>query len=518
MKRDLIVALYFFFITIVALLLLPPYILAVIRFERIIIGQNCDSYYLMNDDLTILLIKQRDFNGNLFHLLFATWDTTSGKPTDLSFLGTVLWDCFGKVDLLSSWKFNSFCIFLPQLFWMRQNLILILYFLSLAFLILLMGPGYLLSVVQLKQLIREFNNHIRMPHPINQNSVIWKTLGDDEFDEKQKFNCPWTITTNNESITVNIIYLKWIFNYDFWIRVKIHPQGIPKASQLLDIDDLHPFFKSLATALLNYYEFPEPHLNEFQLHFYGELMDHLSYKVNWTTIMANTHLEYPDLALDKFSGTDPDQDAESFVQLIERKINFALGDAPADPDDLVSYTFRKKALSSSLLRRPAAYDGATQFHPRSNWGNPNRNNTFNCGRGWPFNRYQNQFVKRNGDNDYRKSSTGAPSRGIWQNIGSNPRSPFGPRGYPQPSRQYQTSRSSTPDNSVFRQSNSQESGGFVPYKRRFPRTNDQSSSHAVRFTTTDDSFNALSELCPLRFSISPAEKLKKIMDSKLNSC
>ena len=70
--------------------------------------------------------------------------------------------------------------------------------------------------------------------------------------------------------------------------------------------------------------------------------------------MAKTHLACPDLALDKFSGTDPDQDAESFVQLIERKINLALGDAPADPDDLVSYTFRKKALFSSLLRGPAA--------------------------------------------------------------------------------------------------------------------------------------------------------------------
>ena len=33
--------------------------------------------------------------------------------------------------------------------------------------------------------------------------------------------------------------------------------------------------------------------------------------------MAATHLAYPDLALDKFSGTDPDQDAESFIQLIE---------------------------------------------------------------------------------------------------------------------------------------------------------------------------------------------------------
>ena len=70
--------------------------------------------------------------------------------------------------------------------------------------------------------------------------------------------------------------------------------------------------------------------------------------------MANTHLAYPDLALDMLSATDPDQNAESFVQLIERKINFALGDAPADPDDLVSYTFCKKAIFSSLLRRPSA--------------------------------------------------------------------------------------------------------------------------------------------------------------------
>ena len=70
--------------------------------------------------------------------------------------------------------------------------------------------------------------------------------------------------------------------------------------------------------------------------------------------MANTDLAYPDLALDMFSGTDSDQNAESFVQLIERKINFALGDAPADLDDLVSYTFRKKALFSSVLRGPAA--------------------------------------------------------------------------------------------------------------------------------------------------------------------
>ena len=69
--------------------------------------------------------------------------------------------------------------------------------------------------------------------------------------------------------------------------------------------------------------------------------------------MAATHLAYPDLALDKFSGNGPDQDAEYFIQLIERKYNFAFGDAPANPDALANYTFRKKALFSFLLRGPA---------------------------------------------------------------------------------------------------------------------------------------------------------------------
>ena len=70
--------------------------------------------------------------------------------------------------------------------------------------------------------------------------------------------------------------------------------------------------------------------------------------------IAAAHLAHPDLAVDKFSGTDPDQDAESFIQLIERKSNFALGDAPGDAGELANYTLRKKALFSSLLRGPAA--------------------------------------------------------------------------------------------------------------------------------------------------------------------
>ena len=56
----------------------------------------------MNDYLPILLIKQRNFNGNLFRLLFATWDTISYKITGPSSLGNVLWDCFGEADLMNS--------------------------------------------------------------------------------------------------------------------------------------------------------------------------------------------------------------------------------------------------------------------------------------------------------------------------------------------------------------------------------------------------------------------------------
>ena len=89
-----------------------------------------------------------------------------------------------------------------------------------------------------------------MPLPASQNPVVWNTLFDDGFDEIQHFNCHWTITSNHESITVNFTYLKWTFSYDFWIRVEVHSQGNPTASQLIDIDEAHPLFKSLATAPL----------------------------------------------------------------------------------------------------------------------------------------------------------------------------------------------------------------------------------------------------------------------------
>ena len=100
------------------------------------------------------------------------------------------------------------------------------------------------------------------------------------FIKIQHFNCPWTITSNNDSLAVNITYLKWTFRYEFWTRMEIQAQGNATTSQLQNLYEHHPLFKSPATAILNYQEVLEPHLNEFQLHAYGESMDHLSYKVD----------------------------------------------------------------------------------------------------------------------------------------------------------------------------------------------------------------------------------------------
>ena len=85
--------------------------------------------------------------------------------------------------------------------------------------------------------------------------------------------------------------------------------------------------------------------------------------------MDNTNLAHPDVAIDKFSGTDPDQNVEAFVQLIERKINFALGDSPGDAGELASYTFRKTALFSSLIRRPVAEWYENIFTNATTWEN-----------------------------------------------------------------------------------------------------------------------------------------------------
>ena len=100
---------------------------------------------------------------------------------------------------------------------------------------------------------------------------------DDIDDECQviPLNCPWTIISGNETLTVVITCLKWIFNYDFWIRVTAHPEGNPNILKQIDINKHIPLLVSLSEALDDYEKFPEPHLNSYQLQFFGELLDSL---------------------------------------------------------------------------------------------------------------------------------------------------------------------------------------------------------------------------------------------------
>ena len=58
--------------------------------------------------------------------------------------------------------------------------------------------------------------------------------------------------------------------------------------------------------------------------------------------MAENTVSFPDLALDKFSGNDPDQDAKSFLLTVENKINFSLGSRPTEIAGGARYLFRKK--------------------------------------------------------------------------------------------------------------------------------------------------------------------------------
>ena len=105
---------------------------------------------------------------------------------------------------------------------------------------------------------------------------------DDIDDECQHIplNCPWIITSGNETLTVVIKSLKWTFNYDFWIRVTAYPEWKPKVSKQIDIYNHQPLLASLSEALNYNEDFPEPHLNSHQLHILGKLMDSLFWRYN----------------------------------------------------------------------------------------------------------------------------------------------------------------------------------------------------------------------------------------------
>ena len=70
--------------------------------------------------------------------------------------------------------------------------------------------------------------------------------------------------------------------------------------------------------------------------------------------MANV-VAYPDLALENFTGLDPNEHARDFLGIVEKKIAFFLGTRPGDAgDEQDAYDNRQRALFCSILRGPAA--------------------------------------------------------------------------------------------------------------------------------------------------------------------
>ena len=93
-------------------------------------------------------------------------------------------------------------------------------------------------------------------------------------------NCPRTVISKDESLTLIITCSKRSFNNDFYVQVTAHPQGATNVSKQLDLDDLHSLHRSLTLALDLYEAFPEPQLNTQQLKNLEELTEHLDLKFN----------------------------------------------------------------------------------------------------------------------------------------------------------------------------------------------------------------------------------------------
>ena len=88
-------------------------------------------------------------------------------------------------------------------------------------------------------------------------------------------NCPRTITSEEKTLTVVIMWLKWTFNFNLWITVTAHPEEKPNISKIIGINKHHPLLASLSEALNDYEDFPEPHLSSYQFQIHGEPLDSL---------------------------------------------------------------------------------------------------------------------------------------------------------------------------------------------------------------------------------------------------
>ena len=74
---------------------------------------------------------------------------------------------------------------------------------------------------------------------------------------------------------------------------------------------------------------------------------------NSVTLDMAQVVAFPDIALEKFTGLDSSEDAQTFIDLIERKIGFNLCLRPDDAVEQELFDYRRKQLFGSVLCSPA---------------------------------------------------------------------------------------------------------------------------------------------------------------------
>ena len=132
----------------------------------------------------------------------------------------------------------------------------------------------------------------------------------------------------------------------------------------------------------------------------------------------------------------------------------------------------------------------SSHRPNSYYGKENQN------RGRLFDRRSDQLPNRNDGNRLNNGSFNSQS-GTWRNNGIFSRSPSGQNRDFSQGISFRRPQLFQSRNSLFRISGGNPAPSSSSYEQNIPQSNNQASTNVVRFTTTDDCINVLSDLCPL---------------------
>ena len=99
--------------------------------------------------------------------------------------------------------------------------------------------------------------------------------------------CPWTIELNGDTLLVIIDKLQWSRQNEneFWATVRIHPEDDVTRIKTIELQPGADLSPSLAKALRNYIEFPEPHLAQVQIDSLEELTQLL--ELHWNNFCSS---------------------------------------------------------------------------------------------------------------------------------------------------------------------------------------------------------------------------------------